>query len=127
MARKVISTDKAPAAVGPYSQAILADGWLYVSGQIGIDPRSGKMAEGGTVAEFRQALSNVKAIVEAAGGNLQTIVRATLYLVDMNDFAAVNGVYAESFKEAPPARECVAAAALPKGARCEMSVIARIQ
>jgi 2-iminobutanoate/2-iminopropanoate deaminase len=113
--------------VGPYSQAIFADGWLFVSGQIGIDPRSGKMAEGGTVAEFRQALSNVKAIVEAAGGNLQTIVRATLYLVDMNDFAAVNGVYAESFKEAPPARECVAAAALPKGARCEMSVIARIQ
>jgi 2-iminobutanoate/2-iminopropanoate deaminase len=126
MARKVIATDRAPAAVGPYSQAILADGWLFVSGQIGIDPKSGKMAEGGTVAEFRQALSNVKAIVEAGGGNPQTIVRATLYLVDMNDFAAVNAAYAESFKDSPPARECVAAAALPKGARCEMSVIARI-
>lgn len=126
MARKVIATDKAPAAVGPYSQAILADGWLFVSGQIGIDPKTGKMAEGGTVAEFRQALSNVKAVVEAAGGNPQTIVRATLYLVDMNDFAAVNAVYAENFKDAPPARECVAVAALPKGARCEMSVIARI-
>jgi len=126
MARKVIATDKAPAAVGPYSQAILADGWLFVSGQIGIDPKTGKMAEGGTVAEFRRALSNVKAIVEAGGGNPQTIVRATLYLVDMNDFAAVNAAYAENFKDAPPARECVAAAALPKGARCEMSVIARI-
>jgi 2-iminobutanoate/2-iminopropanoate deaminase len=127
MARKVIATDKAPAAVGPYSQAILADGWLFVSGQIGIDPGTGRMAGGGTVAEFRQVLSNLKAVVEAAGGNLQTIVRATLYLIDMNEFAAVNAVYAESFKESPPARECVAVAALPKGARCEMSVIARIQ
>jgi len=127
MARKIIATDKAPAAVGPYSQAVLADGWLFVSGQIGIDPGTGKMAEGGTVAEFRQVLSNLKAVVEAAGGNLQTIVRATLYLIDMNEFAAVNAVYAESFKESPPARECVAVAALPKGARCEMSVIARIQ
>ena len=127
MARKIIATDKAPAAVGPYSQAVLADGWLFVSGQIGIDPGTGKMAEGGTVSEFRQVLSNLKAVVEAAGGNLQTIVRATLYLIDMNEFAAVNAVYAESFKESPPARECVAVAALPKGARCEMSVIARIQ
>lgn len=127
MARRIISTDKAPAAVGPYSQAIEADGFLFVSGQIGLDARTGKMAEGGTVAEFRQVMSNLKAIVEAAGGNLQTIVRSTLYLIDMNEFAAVNAAYSEYFKEAPPARECVAVSALPKGARCEMSVIARVK
>ncbi|RKY29322.1 MAG: reactive intermediate/imine deaminase [Planctomycetota bacterium] len=126
MNHKTISTDKAPAAVGPYSQAILVDGWLYLSGQLGINPESGEFVEGGTPAETEQIFRNLKAVLEAAGGSLQSIVATRVYLADMADFAAVNEVYKENFKDAPPARECVQVAALPKGGRVEISAVARI-
>lgn len=126
MERKAISTKDAPAAVGPYSQAILADGWLYVSGQLGIDPKSGEFVRDGIAAEARQVFRNLEAILKAAGGGFRSVLATRVYLVDMADFAAVNEVYRENFGETPPARECVEVAALPKGGRVEISAVAKV-
>lgn len=120
---KVISTTKAPGAIGPYSQAIEANGFLFASGQIPLVPETGEIA-GSTIEEqARQSCENVKRILEAAGLGLESVVKTTCFLADMGDFAAFNAVYAEYFT-GKPARSCVAVKALPKGVLCEIEVIA---
>ena len=122
--KKVISTSKAPAAIGPYSQAIQVGNLVFASGQIPIDPATGSFVEGGVKEQARQSLTNVKAILEEAGLTLDNVVKTTVFLADMNDFADVNVVYAEFFAEPYPARSAVAVKTLPKGALVEIEVIA---
>ena len=122
--RDVIRTEGAPAAVGPYSQAIRAGGCVWVSGQIPLDPATGTLVAGDMRAQARRALEHLAAVLEAAGSGMDRVIRATVYLVDMDDFAAVNDEYAAWFGERPPARACVAVAALPKGARVEIDAVA---
>jgi 2-iminobutanoate/2-iminopropanoate deaminase len=111
--------------VGPYSQAVAAGGLVWVSGQIGLDPATGRLVEGGVEAEARRALANLVAILRAAGcGPERVVVRATVYLTDMADFEVLNRVYSECFGSEPPARACVAVAGLPRGARVEIEVVA---
>jgi len=120
---KPVSTREAPAAVGPYSQGIVVDRFVYTAGQIGLDPGTGKLVEGGLEAETRRALANLAAILEAAGGGLDRVVKTTVFLADMHDFPAMNAIYAEAFREHRPARSTVQAAALPLGARVEIEAI----
>ena len=120
----VISTSKAPAAIGPYSQAIEVAGLVYTSGQIPIDPATGKFAEGGIKKQTRQSLLNVKAILEEAGLTLSDVVKTTVFMADMNDFADMNAIYSEFFSEPYPARSAVAVKSLPKGALVEIEVVA---
>ncbi len=124
---KVISTKKAPAAIGPYSQAIQVGNLVYTSGQIPIDPATGVFAEGGIKEQTRQSLTNVKAILEEAGLSLNHVVKTTVFMADMNDFADMNSVYAEFFTEPYPARSAVAVKTLPKGAMVEIEVVAAIE
>ncbi|MBR6128161.1 MAG: RidA family protein [Bacteroidaceae bacterium] len=120
----VISTSKAPAAIGPYSQAIEVAGLVYTSGQIPIDPATGKFVEGGIREQTRQSLLNVKAILEEAGLTLSDVVKTTVFMADMNDFADMNAIYSEFFSEPYPARSAVAVKSLPKGALVEIEVVA---
>ena len=122
--KKVISTSKAPAAIGPYSQAIQVGNFLYTSGQIPIDPATGQFAEGGIKEQTRQSLLNVKAILEESGLTMSDVVKTTVFMADMNDFADMNSVYAEFFSEPYPARSAVAVKTLPKGALVEIEVVA---
>lgn len=125
--RQIISTSSAPAAIGPYSQGIVVSGGrtLYSSGQIALDPASGTMVgEGDVAAQTRQVLENLAAVLEAAGMGFSDVVRAGIFLADMGDFATVNGLYAERFGQAPPARATVQVAGLPKGALVEIDVVA---
>ena len=124
MMKKVISTTKAPAAIGPYSQAIQIGNLVYTSGQIPIDPATGVFVEGGIREQTRQSLLNVKAILEEAGLTMSDVVKTTVFLADMNDFADMNAVYAEFFAEPYPARSAVAVKMLPKGALVEIEVVA---
>ena len=121
---QIIHTEKAPAAIGPYSQAVQAGNLLFVSGQIPIDPATGAFAGEDIVSQTRQSLKNVQAILEEAGYTLTDVVKATVLLADMGDFAAMNGVYAEFFKTDCPARAAFAVKELPKGAKVEIEVIA---
>ena len=121
---KVISTTKAPAAIGPYSQAIKVGNLVYTSGQIPIDPATGSFVEGGIKEQTRQSLNNIKAILEEAGLTLSNVVKTTVFLADMNDFADMNAVYAEFFTKPYPARSAVAVKTLPKGALVEIEVVA---
>jgi len=123
---KAIVTKSAPAPVGPYSQAVLANGWLYCSGQIPLHPSSGRLVgEGDVEKQTRQVLSNLKAVLSAAGGSTSQVVRTTIYLVDLKDFGKVNAIYSETFEEEPsPARACIQVAALPKDARIEIDCVA---
>ncbi len=121
---KSISTNNAPAAIGPYSQAIEANGTVYVSGQLPIIPATGEFAEGGIQAEARQSLTNIKNILAEAGLSMQNVVKVTVLLADISNFAAVNEVYAEFFDAPYPARSAFAVAALPKGANIEIEAIA---
>ena len=121
---KVISTKKAPAAIGPYSQAIQVGNLVYASGQIPIDPATGAFVEGGIKEQTRQSLTNVKAILEEASLTMASVVKTTVFMADMNDFAEMNGVYAEFFAEPYPARSAVAVKTLPKGALVEIEVVA---
>ena len=123
---KPVKTDTAPAAIGPYSQAIESDGLLFVSGQTPIDPATGKLIDGGIAEQTARVLDNVKAILAAAGSDLGHVVKTTCFLQNMSDFAAFNEVYATYFGEVPPARSTVGVAALPLGARVEVEVVARI-
>ena len=123
---KVISTKKAPAAIGPYSQAIQVGNLVYTSGQIPIDPATGVFVEGGIKEQTRQSLQNVKAILEEAGLTMANVVKTTVFIADMNDFAEMNAVYAEFFAEPYPARSAVAVKTLPKGALVEIEVIAEV-
>ncbi len=123
---KAINTKNAPAAIGPYSQAIQVGNLIYTSGQIPIDPVTGNFVEGGIQEQSRQALCNVKAILEEAGTDLSRVVKTTVFLADMSDFAAMNAVYAEFFTQPYPARSAVAVKTLPKGAMVEIEVIAEL-
>lgn len=122
--KKIISTSKAPAAIGPYSQAIQVGNFVYTSGQIPIDPATGQFAEGGIKEQTRQSLLNVKAILEESGLTMSDVVKTTVFMADMNDFADMNSVYAEFFSEPYPARSAVAVKTLPKGALVEIEVVA---
>ena len=124
---KVISTKKAPAAIGPYSQAIQVGNLVYTSGQIPIDPATGAFAEGGIKEQTRQSLTNVKAILEEVGLSMSNVVKTTVFMADMGDFADMNAVYAEFFTEPYPARSAVAVKTLPKGALVEIEVVAEIK
>jgi 2-iminobutanoate/2-iminopropanoate deaminase len=119
-----VLTDKAPAPIGPYNQAIRAGDYLFCSGQIALDPQSGELVGADAAAQARQAMRNLGAVLEAAGARFEDVVKTTIFLLDMSDFAAVNAVYAESFGTLPPARSTVAVAALPKGGRVEVEAIA---
>ena len=124
MAKSIIATKNAPGAIGPYSQGIRANGFVFASGQIGLDPATGEFVQGGIVEQSRQALLNVKNVLEAAGSGLDKAVKTTVFLKDINDFAAMNAVYSEFFKTDCPARSAVQVAALPKGALVEIEVLA---
>jgi len=124
MTKEVVSSNEAPCAIGPYSQAIVADGIVYASGQIGIVPSTGRLVEGDTVAEARQALENIDAVLKAAGSSLSKAVKVTVYLTDIDDFADVNALYTKYFTDKPPARSCVGIATLPLGAKVEIDAIA---
>ena len=121
---KAISTKKAPAAIGPYSQAIRVGNLVYTSGQIPIDPATGVFVEGGIKEQTRQSLTNVRAILAEAGLAMSDVVKTTVFMADMNDFAEMNAVYAEFFAEPYPARSAVAVKTLPKGALVEIEVVA---
>lgn len=122
--KQVINTNEAPGAIGPYSQAIKANGFLFVSGQLPVVPATGQFAEGGVSGQTRQSLENVKAILAAAGCTLDDVVKTTVFIKDMNDFGAVNTAYAEYFTQDCPARACFEVARLPKDALVEIEVIA---
>ena len=124
--KKVISTTKAPSAIGPYSQAIQVGYLIYTSGQIPIDPATGTFVEGGIKEQTRQSLLNVKAILEEVGLTMANVVKTTVFMADMNDFAEMNGVYAEFFTEPFPARSAVAVKTLPKNALVEIEVVAEV-
>ena len=124
--RIVIATDRAPAAVGPYSQAVRIGNLVYTAGQIPLDPATGKLVEGGIESQTRRALQNLQAVLEAAGTSLANVVKTTVFLQDMGDFGAMNGVYAQFFSGRPPARSAVEVAALPLGAQVEIEAIALI-
>jgi 2-iminobutanoate/2-iminopropanoate deaminase len=126
MSSQVISTPLAPAALGPYSQAIKVGNTVYCSGQIPINPASGAIEAVTAEDQTRQAITNLKHVLEAAGGGLHSVVKTTVFISDMNDFAAVNGVYAELFGDTRPARSCVQVARLPKDAKIEIEAIAVI-
>lgn len=123
---KKVSTPNAPTAIGPYSQGIIAGGLLFASGQIPLDPATGTIVSGGIEAQAHQAFTNVKNLVEAAGTTMSAVLKVTVFMADMADFAAVNAIYAQYFTEPYPARSAVAVKSLPKGALIEVEVIARI-
>ena len=124
MSKQIINSDQAPAAIGPYSQAVRAGNFLFVSGQLGVDPVTGEFAGPDTSSQAEQCLQNLAAILAEAGAELQDVVKSTVFLVDMDDFQLVNEVYAASFASRPPARACVQVARLPREARVEMEVVA---
>ncbi len=124
-ARETVHTTAAPEAIGPYSQAVAAGPYVFTSGQIGLDPATGRLVEGDVAAQARQVMANLAAVLAAAGLTFADVVKTTIFLADMSDFAAVNDVYGESFEgAAPPARSTIAAAALPRGALVEIEAIA---
>lgn len=123
MPRIPVSTDHAPAAIGPYSQAVRAGGTVYLSGQIALDPASGQVVEGGIEAQARRAFDNLKAVCAAAGGSLDDVVRVGLYLTDLGEFAAVNAIMGEYFAAPYPARSTVEVSALPKGVVFEVDAV----
>jgi len=122
--RSVVSTEHAPGAIGPYSQAIIAGDLVFCSGQLPMDPSTGQLIEGSIEEQTRRVLDNLSGLLEAAGSSLKHVVKTTIFLADMNDFAAVNGAYGEYFDNEPPARSTVQAARLPRDARVEIEAIA---
>ena len=124
--KKIISTDKAPKAQGAYSQAVVANGFAFLSGQIPLDPVSGQLIEGSVREQTHRVLANLKAVLEASGSSLPQVVKTTVYLKDMNDFAVMNEVYSEHFAGHPPARATVEVARLPKDVRIEIDCIATV-
>ncbi|MFH0965080.1 MAG: Rid family detoxifying hydrolase [Planctomycetota bacterium] len=124
MKREVVSSADAPRAIGPYSQAIKAGGFIFCSGQIALDLATGELVGGDAAAQARRVLVNLEAVLGAAGSSLRHVVKTTVYLRDLGDYAAVNAVYGDFFPEAPPARAALAAAGLPKGALVEIDAIA---
>ncbi|MEZ4510860.1 MAG: RidA family protein [Chloroflexota bacterium] len=126
MGKKIVHTDHAPAAVGPYSQAVVVGNLVYTAGQIALVPETGKMLDGDVAAQAEQVLKNLTAVLAAAGSSLDNVVKTTVFLNDMKDFATVNGVYAQFFGQNPPARSAVQVAALPLGALVEIEAVALV-
>ncbi len=124
---EVVATEQAPKAIGPYSQAIRAAGFAFTAGQLGIDPATGQFAAEDVAGQTRQALKNVQAILETAGTSLARVVKTTVFLQDMNDFAAMNAVYAEFFTTNPPARSTVQVARLPRDGKVEIEAVAALE
>ncbi|MCL2378152.1 MAG: RidA family protein [Defluviitaleaceae bacterium] len=124
--KTTVNTNKAPAAIGPYSQAAVHNGVIYVSGQLPICPETGELSKGNAAEQTHLVMSNLAAIVDAAGSNMDNLLKATILLTDMNDFAQVNEVYAKFFTGAPPARICYQVCALPKGANVEIDAICAV-
>ena len=125
--KNVISTDKAPAAIGPYSQAVEVNGLVFTSGVIPIIPETGELVEGGIEKQAEQAIGNLKALIEASGAKIEDTIKTVVFIKDMNDFAKVNEVYGAFFGESKPARSCVAVAALPKAAKVEIECIVSLK
>ena len=123
---KIVSTDRAPKAIGPYSQAVIANGFAFLSGQIPLDPATGQLIEGDVAAQTERVLENLKSVLEAAGCSLASVVKTTVYLKDMGEFARMNEVYARYFTGNPPARATVEAARLPRDVRVEIDCIASL-
>ena len=123
---KIVQTDDAPAAIGPYSQATIVDGWVYCSGQIPLDPHSGELVQGDVGAQTEQVFRNLAAVLEAAGASLSRVVKTTVFLADMGDFQAMNQVYAAHFGDHRPARATVQAAGLPRNVAVEIECVARL-
>jgi len=124
--KEPIRTERAPAAIGPYSQAVKAGGFLFISGQIPLDPATGEVVQGETAAQADRVLQNIRGILDDSGATLQDVVKTTIFLVDMNDFAAVNEVYGRYFATEPPARTTVQVSRLPKDVRIEIEAIAHL-
>jgi 2-iminobutanoate/2-iminopropanoate deaminase len=124
MTKQVVQTSNAPTAIGPYSQGIIANGFIYTAGQLGVVPATGKLIEGDVQAQTRQALENLTAILEAAGTNLGNAVKTTVFLANMDDFAAMNAIYAQYFSSNPPARSTIQVAKLPLAGLVEIEVVA---
>ena len=125
MKREAVRTDRAPKAIGPYEQALKVDGWVFTSGQIPLDPKTGAMVDGGIGAQTRQVLDNLRAVLEAAGTSMSRVVKTTVYMTNLADFQKMNEVYAEYFPQDKPARSTVGVAALPRGAMIEIDVVAQ--
>ena len=125
--RETVKTEKAPAAIGPYSQGIRSGGFLFCSGQIPLDPATGKMVEGGIKVQTERVLQNLEAVLTSGGASLRSVVKTTVYLVDLADFPAMNGVYGTFFPENPPARATVQVAKLPAGALVEIDAVASLE
>ncbi|MFL5717513.1 MAG: RidA family protein [Chloroflexota bacterium] len=126
MTRRAVSSVGAPGAIGPYSQGIVTDGLLFCSGQAALDPASGSLVEGGIEPETERVMANLTAVLDAGGATWADVVKTTIFLVDMGDFATVNGIYGRFVGDPPPARSTVGVAALPKGARVEIEVVAHV-
>jgi len=126
MGKEIVSTGSAPGAIGPYSQAIVHGGLVYCSGQIAIDPATGQLVEGGITQQTTRVLENLKAVLEAAGSSLDQVLKTTVFLRDMSEFAAMNAVYGTFFKEKPPARSTVEASRLPRDVHVEIDCIAAV-
>ena len=126
MAKKVITTDQAPKAIGPYSAGIQVNGFVYTSGQLGMDPETGVLVDGGVEAETKRALENLRAVLQAGGSDLDHVIKTTVFLRDINDFAKMNGIYETFFSNQPPARSAIQVAALPKGAAVEIEAVALV-
>lgn len=124
--KTAFASENAPKAIGPYSPAVKANGFVFISGQLGLDPATGNLVEGGVEAETRRALTNLKNLLEAAGAELSQVTKTTVFLRDIADFARMNAIYAEFFTETPPARSAFQVAALPKGAAVEIEAIAAV-
>lgn len=127
MAKQIIHTEHAPAAVGPYSQAIVANGFVYTAGQIALIPSEGKVIEGDVQVQTRQVLENLKAVLEAAGSSLENVVKTTVFLDSMDDFARMNEIYGQFFSKNPPARSAVEVARLPLGVLVEIEAVALLK
>jgi 2-iminobutanoate/2-iminopropanoate deaminase len=126
LSKQIITTSQAPTAVGPYSQGVVLDGWIWTCGQVALDPATGALVGSDAATQADRALQNIEAILQAAGSSLGQVVRATLYLTNMDDFGAVNEVYARYFSQAFPARTCVEVSRLPLGALVEIDAIAKV-
>jgi 2-iminobutanoate/2-iminopropanoate deaminase len=124
--KKIISTDRAPKAIGPYSQAVVSSGFAFLSGQIPLDPATNQLIEGDVAAQTERVLENLKAVLEACGSSLAKVVKTTVFLKDMGEFARMNEVYSRYFPESPPARATVEAARLPRDVRVEIECIAEV-
>ena len=122
--KEIVSTPNAPAAIGPYSQAVKANGFVFLSGQVALDPATGQLVDGDTEVQTRRVMQNLEAVLVAAGSSWDKVVKANIYLTDLGDFAKVNAIYGERFPSAPPARATVQVAALPRGAKVEIDLVA---